>query len=139
LTNHNVSKWTLIQARNLIQEDKFDDALAILLPLRSAPDANLEIRIFTSLFLALIAPSSNEMYYQEFLSFLQPMRDEMGPAWTEALDVLEEAGKSAWEMRSQADGVATGGDTEDIVKGIAKIMIDDTAAKVEEVDGMQVE
>ena len=51
-------------------------------------------------------------------------------------DVLGETGKSAWEMREE--GVTNGGDMEDIVKGIVHIMLNDTAAMVEEVDGMQV-
>jgi len=124
------------EARSFIQADKFDDALTILLPLRVTPGASLEICIFTNLFLALIAPTSNGIYYQEFLSLLQLMRDEMGPSWTEVLNVLEETGRSVWEMK---EGVAIRDDTEDIMNGIAQIMLDHTAAKIEEVDEMQVE
>jgi len=64
------------------------------------------------------------------------MRDEMGPSWTEVLNVLEETGRSVWEMK---EGVAVRDDTEDIMNGIAQIMLDHTAAKIEEVDEMQVE
>jgi len=124
------------EARSFIQADKFDDALTILLPLRVTPGASLEICIFTNLFLALIAPTFNGIYYQEFLSLLQLMRDEMGPSWTEVLNVLEETGRSVWEMK---EGVAVRDDTEDIMNGIAQIMLDHTAAKIEEVDEMQVE
>ena len=58
------------------------------------------------------------------------------PAWTDVLDVFEEAGRSAWEIENQADGMGKGGEMEDIVKGICCIVLDGTGPEGEEGDRM---
>jgi hypothetical protein len=122
----NGSELTFSQAQRLIQEEKQDAALAILLPLRLAPDITLYTRTCTYLFLAIIAPNSNLKYYQEFHGFLQQTRYEKGPSWKQSLDELEAEGRTTWAMKLQADEELMAHDSGYIIDGITDMVIDDT-------------
>jgi len=120
----NDSELTFNQAQRLIQEEKEDAALALLLPLRFAPDITLYTRTCTYLFLAIIAPNSNLKYYQEFRALLQEIRYEKGPSWKQSLNELEEEGRTTWGLKVQVDEELMEHDARYIVDGITDMVLD---------------